>query len=84
MVAEAHGERDGSPQTVRISLRRPSDYGVTAMSAVAIALLLMERPGAAGPVPSPHVVDPHHLLPQARKGRHNLLAMGRHFVMWLL
>jgi len=46
IVALARGEREGRPVQVRVSLRGPSDYGVTAMSAVALARLVATR-GAA-------------------------------------
>ena len=48
IVAEARGEQGGRLQEVRVSLRGPSDYGVTAMSAVAMARLSMGRADAAG------------------------------------
>ena len=43
MVALAHGMHEGRPAVARVSLRGPSDYGVTAMSAVALARLVALR-----------------------------------------
>lgn len=40
VVVSACGEREGRPTQARVSLRGPSDYGVTAMAAVAFARLL--------------------------------------------
>jgi saccharopine dehydrogenase-like NADP-dependent oxidoreductase len=48
VVAEARGDLGGRAQEVRLSLQGPSDYGVTAMSAVAMARLLRDRADAAG------------------------------------
>lgn len=43
VAALARGEREGRPAQTRVSLRGPSDYGVTAMAAVAFARLLATR-----------------------------------------
>lgn len=48
LVVEARGEQGGRAQEARLSLQGPSDYGVTAMSAVAMARLLTVRAEAAG------------------------------------
>jgi saccharopine dehydrogenase-like NADP-dependent oxidoreductase len=43
VVALARGERGGRPARASVSLRGPSDYGLTAMSAVAFARLVAMR-----------------------------------------
>ncbi len=43
IVALARGEKEGRPARARVALRGPSDYGVTAMSAVAFARLVAAR-----------------------------------------
>ncbi len=48
LVIEASGEQGGRAQLARLSLQGPSDYGVTAMCAVAMARLLTDRAEAAG------------------------------------
>jgi len=48
LVVEARSEGDGRARVARLSLTGPSDYGVTAMSAVAMARLLAGRAEAAG------------------------------------
>lgn len=48
LVVEARGERGGRAHEVRLSLQGPSDYGITAMSAVAMARLLTGRAEKAG------------------------------------
>jgi hypothetical protein len=48
LVVHALGETGGRAREIRLSLLGPSDYGVTAMTAVAMARLLTNRTGAAG------------------------------------
>ncbi len=62
LVALARGEQGGRAREVRLSLEGPSDYGITAMSAVAMARLLGGRAGAAGAGHPLRLFDLHEVI----------------------
>jgi hypothetical protein len=62
LVALARGEAGGRDQLARLALTGPSDYGVTAMSAVAMARLLMGRANAAGAGHPLRLFELHELI----------------------
>jgi hypothetical protein len=62
LVVEARGEKGDRAQVARLSLTGPSDYGVTAMSAVAMARLLTDRSDAAGAGHPLRLFDLHEVI----------------------
>jgi saccharopine dehydrogenase-like NADP-dependent oxidoreductase len=62
LVVEARGDAGGRDQVARLSLMGPSDYGVTAMCAVAMARLSMERADVAGAAHPLRLFELHEVI----------------------
>ena len=62
MTVEVSGQKEGKPYDSQISIIGPSDYGITAMSAVAMTKLLLKKRVTCEGVCFPLEVFPLDLL----------------------